>query len=55
MLKGCTNIGTLSKLYRAHEIEYDNMMAEMLRFIKQTAEDDPRLPVDPTELGLLPV
>jgi len=30
-------------------------MDEILRFIKQTAADDPRLPADPTELGLLPV
>jgi len=29
------------------------MMEEMLRFIKQTAADDPRLPADPTELRLL--
>jgi hypothetical protein len=55
MLKGRTNIGTLSELCRAHEIEYCDMMEEMLRFIKQTAADDPRLPADPTELGLLPV
>jgi len=55
MRKGCTNIGTLSELCRVHEIEYCDMMEEMLRFIKQTAADDPRLPADPTELGLLPV
>jgi len=30
-------------------------MEEMPRFIKQTAADDPRLPTDPTQLGLLPV
>jgi len=55
MLKGRTNIGTLSELCRAHEIEYCDMIEEMLRFIKQTAADDPRLAPDPTELGLLPV
>jgi len=55
MLKGCTNIGTLCELCRAHEIEYCDMMEEMLCFIKQTAADDPQLPADPTELGLLPV
>jgi len=54
MLKGHTNIGTLSELCRAHEIEYCDMMEEMLRFIKQTAADDTRLPADPAELGLLP-
>ena len=31
------------------------MMEGMLRSIKQTAADDPQLPADPTELGLLPV
>ena len=30
------------------------MMDAMLRFIKHTAVDDPRLPANPTELGLLP-
>jgi len=55
MLKGRTNIDTLSELCRAHEIEYCDMMEEMLRFIKQTAADDPRLPADPTKLGLLSV
>jgi len=55
MLKDRRNIGTLSELCRAHEIEYCDMMEQMLRLIKQTAADDPRLPADPTELGLLPV
>jgi len=55
MLKGCMNIGTLSELCRAHEIEYCDRMEEILRFIKQTVADDPRLSADPTELGLLPV
>jgi len=50
MLKGRTNIGTLSELCRAHEIKYCNMMEELLRFIKQTAADDPPLPADPTKL-----
>jgi len=55
MGKGRTNMGTLSELCRAHEIEYCDMMEEMLRFIKQTAADDPWLPADPTKLALLPV
>jgi len=55
MLEGRTNIATLSQLCRAHKIKYCNMMEEMLPFIKQTTADDPRLPADPTELGLLPV
>jgi len=55
MLKGRPNIGTLSNLCRAHEIEYCDMMQEMLPFVKQTAADDPRLPNDPTKLWFLPV
>ena len=55
MLKGRTNIGTLSELCRPREIEYCDMMEEMLRFIKQTAADDPQLPADPTKQGLLAV
>jgi len=55
MLKDCTNIGPLSGLCRAHEMEYCDMMEDMLRFIKQTAADDLWLPADPTELGLFPV
>jgi len=31
------------------------MIEEILRFIRQTAADDRRLPADPAELGLLPV
>ena len=53
MLKGRTNIGKLSKLCQATEIEYCDMMEEKLRFIKQTAAYHPGLPADPTELGLL--
>ena len=53
ILKGRTNIGTFSKLCRAHEIEYCYMMEEMLGFIKQTTADDLRLPADSTELGVL--
>ena len=55
MLKGRTNINTLSELCRAREIEFCDMMEEMLHFIKQTAADDPCLGTDPTQLGLLPV
>ena len=54
MLKGRINIGMLSWLCRAHEIEYCDMIEEILPFIKQTAVDNPQLPADPTELGLLP-
>jgi len=54
-LKRRTNIGMLSELCRAHEIEYCDIMEEMLSFIKQTAANDPRLPAHLTELGLHPV
>jgi len=55
MLKGRTNIRTLAELYRPHETKDCDMMEEILRFIKQTAADDPGLPADPTELALLPI
>jgi len=55
MLKGRMNIGMLSVLCQAHEIQYCDIMEEMLRFIKQTAVDDPQLPANPTELVLLPL
>jgi len=49
------NTSTLTELCTALDIYYSNMMEEMLRFIRQTAVDDQRLPADPAELGLLPV
>jgi len=55
MLKGRTNCGTLSELCQGHQINYCDIMEEMLPFIKQTAVDDPRLPNDTTEFGLLSV
>jgi len=55
MLGGRTNIGTLSELCRAHEIEYCDMIEEMLCLIKQNTVDNPQLPADLGELGLLPV
>jgi len=55
MLKGRTNIGTLSKLYQTHEIEECDMIEQLQHCIKETAADHLRLPADPTELGLLRV
>jgi len=55
MFKGRTDIGTLSELCQAHEIEYCNMIEEMLYFIMQTAADNKRLPAELTKLGLLPI
>ena len=57
VLKGpmMENIGTLTELWRALNIDYSDMIEEMLRFIKQTIADDQRLPSDRTELGSLPV
>jgi len=56
VLKGpMKNTSTLTKLCTALDIHYSNMMEEILCFIRQTAVDDPRLPADPADLGLLPV
>ena len=57
VLKGgmMENIGTLTELCRALNIDYSNMIEEMLHFIRQTIADDQRLPSDCTELGSLPV
>jgi len=57
VLKGrmMENIGTLTELCRALNIDYSDMIEEMLHFIRQTIADDQRLPSDRTELGSLPV
>ena len=56
ILKGrMKNISTLTELCRNCNIDYGDIMEEMLRFTKQTVADDHPLPPDPTELGLLPV
>jgi len=57
VLKGrmMENIGTLTELCRALNIDYSDMIEEMLRFIRQTIADDQWLPSDRTELGSLPV
>ena len=56
ILKGrMKNTSTLPELCATLNIHYSDMMQEILRFTRQTAVDDRRLPADPTELGLLPV
>ena len=56
VLKGRMKItSTLTKLCATLNIHYSDMMQEILRFTRQTAADDRRLPADLTELGLLPV
>ena len=57
VLKGCImeNIGTLTELCRALNINYSDMIEEILRFITLTIEDDQQLPSDCTQLGSLPV
>ena len=57
VLKGrmMENIGTLTGLCRALNINYSDMIGEMLRFIRQTIGDDQRLPPDGTEFVSLPV
>ena len=49
------NIGTLTELCRALNMDYSDMIEEILRFIRQTVADDQRLPSDRTELGSIPV
>jgi len=49
------NTSTLTELCAALNIQYSNMMEEILHFIRQTAADDRQSPADPSELWLLPV
>jgi len=56
VLKGrMKNTSTLTELCTPLDIHYSNIMEELLRFVKQTAADDQRLPADSAELGLLPI
>jgi len=56
VLKGrMKNTRTLTEICTALDIHYSNLMEEILRFIRQTAADERRLPADRAELGLLPV
>jgi len=56
VLKGrMKNTSMLTELCTALDIDYSNMMEEILCFIRQSAADDRWLPADPGELGLLPV
>ncbi|RPA88664.1 hypothetical protein L873DRAFT_1725155, partial [Choiromyces venosus 120613-1] len=55
VLKGRTKISTLPDLCRAIQIDYRDMMEEILRFIRQTPADDLRLPTNSSELELLPI
>ena len=51
VLKGrkMENIGTLTELCRALNIDYSHMIEQMLRFIRQTTADYERLPSHRTE------
>ena len=57
VLKGrmMDNIGTLTELCRALNIDYPNMIEDMLRFVWQTIADNQGLPSDSTELRSLPL
>ena len=56
ILKGrMKNVSTLTELCRNCNIDYGDIMEEMLRFTKHTVADNHPLPPYPTELGLLPV
>jgi len=48
ILKGdIQNTGTLTKLWRALNIHYSNILQEILPFIRQSAADDWRFAADP--------
>ena len=49
------NTVTLTELCKVLDINYSDMMQEMLRYIKQTVANEWQLPTDTTALGLLPV
>jgi len=56
VLKGrIKNTRMLTELCGTLNIHYSDMMHEILRFTRQTAADDRRLPGDSTELGFLPL
>jgi len=56
ILKGrMKKVSTLTELCRTCNIDYGDIMEEMLRFTKQTVADDHPLSSDPTQLRLLPV
>jgi len=56
ILKGrMKHVSTLTELCRTCNIDYGDIMEEMLRFTKQTVADVYPLSSHPTELGLLPV
>ena len=49
------NVSTLTELCRICNIDYGDIMEEMLRFTKQTVADDDALSSNTSKLGLLPV
>ena len=52
ILKGqIKTVSTLTELCRTCNIDYGDIMEEILRFTKQTVADDHPLSSDPTELG----
>jgi len=56
VLKGrMKNTRMLAELCTTLNIPYSDIRLEILRFTRETAADDRRLPADTTELGLLPV
>jgi len=56
ILKGqMMNVSTLTELCRTCNIDYGDIIEEMLRFTKQTVADNHPLSSDPTKMGLLPV
>src|SRR5437879_2789994 len=55
VLRGRVNTGNIIDLCRILNIDYSDLLPEMLRYIRKTPTDERRLPADSTELELLPV
>src|SRR5207237_7736699 len=55
VLRGHVNTGNIIDLYRIFDIDYSNLLPEMLHNIRKTPTDEWRLPVHSMELELLTV
>src|SRR5437879_6188373 len=55
VLRGRVNTSNIIDLCRILDIDYSDLLPEMLCYIRKTPVDERRLPADSTELELLPV
>ena len=54
-LKGRTqNVGTVFEFSLPLEIHYNDLAVELINYVRQTMADKRQLPVDPSELKILP-